>query len=214
MRRLHNVLVAFSFFAALAAPAVAQAQPGDRPATQLFMAPTGRALPKGQGYFKGLALAVPSWQGGLTDRLSVGIGIPIFGLGRAVIVTPKFQIQHSQNHSTSVGAVGVLTTDGSGEVGYVAHTFELSNGALHVAAMAPLSRASDGVVVMIGAERRLNDHVTLMTENYLIGRRLPIVSGGFRLKAPHTTWDFGLLVPVGFPYGARPAPMINGGWKF
>ena len=217
MRRLHRSVVISGFVAALASPVAAYAQTGDRPATQLFMAPTGRALPKGQGYFKAIGLALPSWQGGFTDRFSLGIGMPIFGLGQAAVLTPKFQIQRSEKHSTSIGAVDVLTTEGSFNIAYVAHTIERENGAIHVTAIAPIARQASlrAVVLMMGAEYRVNDRVTFITENYVAAAgSIPIVSGGVRIRAPHTTWDLGLFVPPGFEYGARPMPMISAGWKF
>jgi hypothetical protein len=216
MNRLHKFFAVTSFAVALAAPAMAQAQAADHGATQLFLAPTGRALPKGQGYFKAVGLGIPSWQGGITNRFSMGIGVPIFGLGQIAVVTPKLQIQRSETHSTSIGVVGVLTTFGSGSVGYVAHTIELKTGAVHVTVMKPLVELTEprAFVVMLGAEHRINSRVTFMTENYIFAFGRPMVSGGIRLRSGRMTWDFGVLVPPTFEYGARPAPMISGGWKF
>jgi hypothetical protein len=216
MRRLHTLLVISSFLAVLAAPAIAHAQPGDRPATQLFLAPTGRALPKGQGYFKAVGLAMPSWQGGVTDRLSVGVIMPVFVLGRAVVLTPKFQIQRSATHSTSIGTINVVTTFGSGNVAYLAHTIERKTGAFHVTVMKPMSMLADpgATVIMFGAEHRVNARVTVMTENYVVGGSRPMISGGIRYRGNHETCDFGLLVPPTFKYGARPTPMITVGYKF
>ncbi len=219
MGRLHTVVIltgVIATFATLATPGAALAQTSDRAATQLFLAPTGRVLPKGQGYFKGIAFSVPFVQGGVTDRLSLGIGIPLFALGEGFVVSPKFQVQRSENHSTSVGVVEFLGAHGASGIAYAAHTIELENGAVHVVVLKPLSAYSDArdVAVMVGAEHRVNSHVTLMTENYLFRGGSPIISGGVRLKAPHTTWDLGWLAPLGFRYGAPGAPMINVGWKF
>jgi hypothetical protein len=216
MNRLHKFFAVTSFAAALAAPAVAHAQTTGHGATQLFLAPTGRALPKGQGYFKAVGLGIPSWQGGITDRFSVGLMVPVFALGQAAVFTPKFQIQRSENHSTSIGTISVVTTFGSGSVAYVAHTIERKTGAVHVTVMEPIGFLADprATVVMLGAERRINSRVTFMTENYVFTYGRPIISGGIRLRTARLTWDFGVLVPPTFDYGARPAPMISGGWKF
>jgi hypothetical protein len=216
MRRSYKLFVTLSYSAVLTAPAVAYAQAGDRPATQLFLMPTARALPKGQGYFKAIGMGMPSWQGGITDRLSVGLAVPIYGLGQVVVLTPKFQVQRSEKHSTSVGAIGVLTTGGSINILYVAHTIERETGAIHVTVIKPLNdffSEPRAISLMVGAEHRVNDRVSFMTENYLFAYAKPVFSGGFRIKAPHTTWDLGLLVPT-FLYGARPTPMINVGYKF
>ena len=219
MGRLHKVLILTGVIATLATlttPGIALAQPGERAATQLFMAPTGRALPKGQGYFKGLAFSVPFVQGGVTDRFSIGIGMPLFALGEGLVVSPKIQVQRSEKHSTSIGLVEFLDTQGSFGIAYVAHTVELKAGAVHVAVFKPLSAyaAASDVALMVGAERRLNNRVTFMTENYLFGGGHPILSGGVRIRAPHTTWDLGWLAPIGFEYGTPGAPMISVGWKF
>jgi hypothetical protein len=179
--------------------------------------PTARALPKGQGYFKGIAVSVPSWQGGITDRLSVGLAVPIYGFGQVAIVTPKLQVQKSEKHSTAIGVIGMVTTFGSGGVGYVVHTIERETGAVHLGVMKPLNVAlSDprASVFLVGTEHRVNDRVTFMTENYLFVGARPIVSGGVRIKGPHITWDLGLFVPTSFEYHTRPAPMINVGYKF
>jgi hypothetical protein len=216
MRRSHKLFVILSFFTALAAPHAAYAQPGDRPATQLFLAPTGRALPKGQGYFKAVGMGMPSWQGGITDRVSMGLAVPIYGLGHVAVVTPKVQVQRSEKHSTSIGGVGILTTVGSFGIAYVAHTIERETGAVHIAVMKPLNYFSEirATVFMLGAEHHVSDRVTVMTENYLFIGAPPILSGGFRIRAPHTTWDLGLLVPTAVHYGARATPMVNVGYKF
>jgi len=216
MRRTHRLFVILSFLAAAAAPAVAYAQTGDRPATQLFLMPTGRVLPKGQGYFKAIGMGVPSVQGGITDRVSIGLTVPLYGLGTFVLVTPKVQVQRSEKHSTSVGAIGAVTTEGSSGVVYVAHTIETGTGAVHLTVMKPLAYFSEvrATMFMLGAEHRINDRVTFMTENYVFIGGRPILSGGFRIKAPHTTWDVGLLVPTFVGYGAFPTPMVNVGYKF
>ncbi len=216
MSRLHKVLVVISFTAAIAAPEMARAQTSDRAATQLFYAPTGRVLPKGQAYVKYISLSVPYVQGGLTDRFSIGLGVPLFAVGRGVLNSPKLQIQRSAIHSTSIGAVHFVDTRGAYGVVYVAHTIEREGGALHVTLIKPTIAWSDprAFAVMLGAERQLNSRVTFMTENYLFAGGHPIISGGIRLKAAHTTWDVGLLVPPTSRYTLRPSPMVNGGWKF
>lgn len=215
MRRLHTVLILTGIVVTLVTPAIAAAQPGERAATQLFLAPTGRVLPRGQAYFKSVEISVPFVQGGVTDRFSMGIGVSLLPQLPMVAISPKFQIQRSEKHSTSIGAVEFVATEGAFGMAYIAHTVELKTGALHVAALTPLTSWSDtaSVAIMLGAEHRLSDRVMFMTENYFTAGSGPLLSAGFRLKAPHTTWDLGWLLPVG-TYGTAGAPMINVGYKF
>lgn len=216
MTRPHKFFAVASFAAVIAAPGVARAQTGERAATQLFFAPTGRALPKGQAYFKGLDLAVPYVQGGVTDRFSVGIGTPIFGFGQGWVLSPKLQVQRSAKHSTSIGTLHFIDAREVYNVIYVAHTVERETGALHITVIRPTFDWSEprAVAVMLGAEHRINSRVTFMTENYVFAGVAPILSGGVRIRGGHTTWDLGWLVPVGFRYGMPGAPMISAGWKF
>jgi hypothetical protein len=217
MRRFTIVFSLITAALAVLAPAPALAQPGDRPLTQLFLAPTGRVLPKGAGYFKGVALAsVPMMQAGVTDRFSIGAGTPLLALGEGFAVTPKFQVQRSRTHATAVGTVHFIAS-GSSEfgVGYVAHTVETDGGgAFHVAILAPYGHrgfyARPGL--MLGAEHRLSARTTFITENYLLGD-IPMLSAGVRVRGAHGTWDVGWMQAVagGHTFGG---PVLNVGWMF
>lgn len=214
MRRQLIALVLVATTLILWLPAQAAAQPGDRPATQLFFGPTGRSLPKGQGYLKSLALTVPYMQGGLTDRLSIGIGTPLFAPAQVVLLTPKFQIQRSARHSTSIGTMHLLAFGGSFGIGYAAHTVETETGAWHVAVLSPYDRKAlgRGLGVMVAAEHRISDRTTFITENYLLGGT-PLLSAGIRARAPHTTWDLGWMLPIS-RYSLGGGPVLNVGYKF
>lgn len=56
----------------------------------------------------------------------------------------------------------------------------------------------------------MSDRVTFITENYFLGGT-PLISAGVRVKAPHTTWDFGWLSIVGL---RAQGPVLNVGYKF
>lgn len=214
MRRHHIALVLAATTVSLWLPAPASAQPGDRPATQLFFGPTGRTLPKGQGYLKSLALTAPFAQGGLSDRLSIGVGTWLFAPGQVVVLTPKFQIQRSARHSTSIGTMHMFVFGESVGIAYAAHTVEVEADAWHVAVLTPYDRKTfgRGIGVMIAAEHRISNRTTFITENYLLGG-IPILSAGVRARAPHTTWDLGLMLPISrYTFGG--GPVINVGYKF
>ena len=55
--------------------------------TRLFFAPTGRSLKKGEAYFGVYEILLPFVQVGITDRISIGGGSPLFR--RVVAVVSK-----------------------------------------------------------------------------------------------------------------------------
>jgi hypothetical protein len=193
-------------------PAPSAAQPG---ATQLFLAPTGRALAQGQLYVKGLAVSSPMVQVGVTDRFSVGAATPLIAAGRFAALTPKFQVVRTETSSTALGVVQFVGLGASGAgLGYVAHTVELKDGAVHVAVLAPYGRNGfrGRPGFMFGAERRLNPRATFITENYWLGS-IPMVSAGVRFERRQVTWDLG-WAQVLSARGIFGGPIINAGWKF
>ena len=71
-------------------------EPADPNQTRLFFGPTGRSLKRGQTYLGVYEFGLPFVQVGITDRISVGGGTPLFfGEGessRPFWITPKVQL--------------------------------------------------------------------------------------------------------------------------
>jgi hypothetical protein len=81
----------------------------DSNGTRLFFAPTGRSLPKGQGYVGVYEFLLPFVQVGVTDRLSLGVGTPLLFFGdedvRPVWFTPKYQVYRSERVNAAIGVM-------------------------------------------------------------------------------------------------------------
>lgn len=194
----------------LGAPADAQAQevavapalPPDPNDTRLFFGPTGRSLPQGGGYFGLYGLFFPFVQVGLTDRVSVGAGTPLFLAPDAVHpfwVTPKVQLCRGGRVQAAAGIVHMANLGDAAEaigMAYGVATVGSNAGALAVGAgwgseRGPGTR-DDGVVVLLAAERRLNRRAKFITENYVTGGS-PILSAGVRLIGERFSADLALM---------------------
>lgn len=215
MRRFFLTLVLVSATFTLATATEAAAQTGT--ATQLFLAPTGRSLPKGHVYLKGLQIGAPMLQVGVTDRLSIGAASPVLAGGTLIVLTPKLQVQRSAVTSTSIGIAQFVSLgrySGGQGVAYVAHTRELPGGAIHVAAMSVYDGAGfvTGPGVMVGGEKRLTPRATFITENYLLGHT-PILSAGVRLRGSRMTCDLGWM-QTRTRHGLLGGLILNAGWRF
>jgi hypothetical protein len=96
-------------------------RPADSNATRLLFAPTGRSLPKGQGYIGVYEFLLPFVQVGVTDRLSMGVGTPLvfFGdeSGRPVWITPKYQFYKGPRTSAAVGVMHFFVVGENAKVG-------------------------------------------------------------------------------------------------
>ena len=210
--------------AALLVPTAAFAQQerppstdGDRPtSSRLFVGPTARLLPPGQGYMA-LYGPIPNFEIGLTDRLQLGGGVlpfaPLFW------VTPKVQLFRDERRTVAVGTLQVFAPgEFAGGLAYLNTTRERGNSALSVGAGWAYStddgsfRFASGVpVVQLGAERQLTRQWTFVTENYLaVG--VGWISGGVRYQRRHFGADFAILSLVG-DGGGFAAPMVLVSWR-
>src|SRR5262245_22546694 len=93
-----------------AAEAQAQA-PAEAPgASRLFLGPTARMLPPGEGYIAGYGLLVPTVQVGVTKRFSIGagtlpIGLLLYDAPFTFWVTPKVQIFDGARTDVAAGVL-------------------------------------------------------------------------------------------------------------
>jgi hypothetical protein len=175
--------------------------PADPNATRLLFAPTGRPLPKGDGYFSDHYVLFPGLAVGLTDHLSVGAGIStIPGLGldeQLVYVAPRLAFDLPGDNAFAVGALyaqagdadeggaalafGVLTLGrptrslsvGLGFGGERARTYDYANGARYRSRVEWVWR--DAPIVMVGGSVQIGRRAALLSENWLF------LGDGFRL---------------------------------
>lgn len=188
--------------------------------TRLFFGPTGRSLKKGESYLGIYEAVMPFVQVGITDRLSIGGGTPLFfggGGEHPFWFTPKFQVYEGRGASVSVGALHFLNVgDGAFGIAYAASTFGSRDDAFTVGAgwaYEVYGEDNTGTaMLMLGAERRMSRRIKFITENYFIGGDA-ILSGGIRFLGESMSADIGLFSPIGagelFAF-----PIVNFVWTF
>jgi len=188
--------------------------------TRLFFGPTGRSIKRGEAYIGVYELFLPFVQVGITDRISIGGGTPLYfggGSNRPFWITPKVLVHDTGRVATSIGAMHFLNVDDINlGIAYVATTVGTTDDAVTVGvgwAYANTNRNNEGAAVaMLGGERRLSRRFKLITENYIFNGG-GIVSGGLRSIGDSLTTDLGLFVPLGAG-GFVALPIVNFVWKF
>lgn len=193
--------------------------PADANPTRLFFAPTGRSLKKGEAYFGVYEIMLPFVQYGVTDRLSIGGGTPLFfgsGTGQPFWFTPKFKVASGKSSDLSVGVLHFVNMgDASVGIAYAVVTQGHSDAAVTIGGGYAYASADDeragAPVVMVGAEKRVTKRLKLVTENYWFSG-VGLASGGVRFMGDRLSADLGLVAPLGvdemFVF-----PMVNFVWK-
>jgi hypothetical protein len=193
--------------------------PEDPSVTRLFFAPTGRMLRKSETYFADAYVFLPSFQTGLSDRVSLGAGmslIPGVGIENQVYyLTPKLGLIAGPNVNVAVGALvagaGWATDQSPFGMAYGVGTFGPEDANVSVGAGFAYSRGNtDGsALLMLGGSRRMTRNIALVSENYLYTGHASssILAGGVRFIGETLSVDLAgivspnqLTVPV--PYVA------------
>ena len=194
--------------------------PEDSNPTRLFFGPTGRTLKRGEAYFGMYEVYVPFVQYGVTDRFSIGGGIPLFvggGSPHPVWFTPKLQLVAQKTTQVSVGVMHFLNIDNASlGIAYASATQGSTDTAVTVGLGWAYARAGDhgggAGVLMVGGEHRLTRRLKFVTENYFFDEG-GLVSGGIRFMGDRLSADLGLFAPLDADFFFA-APMVNFVWKF
>jgi hypothetical protein len=193
--------------------------------TRLFFSPTGRSLPKGEGYVSAYFFFLPFVAYGVTDWLTLAGGTPILpgAFGEIFYVAPKVRLLERGKTSVSAGALSFLATravdKGSAGILYGVGTYGSRDNAITVGAgwfyaeTDGYANTSDEPVLMIGGERRISRRVKLVTENWLsIDPGVNgLISGGFRFLGERLSADLGFAGVMG---EGCCVPLINFSWSF
>jgi hypothetical protein len=205
-------------------PASAQSAPASespRP-TRLFIGPTARPLPKGEGYFVLHGALVPSFQVGVTDRVSVGAGTFYFS-GGSLWVTPKVQVL-SRGATSVSGTLVHFIVPGEGALGFAFGSVTHDRPGGGITAGLGVAYASgwgddhdwahSGPLLMFGGDSRISRRVTFVNENYIIasGDGAALLMGGVRTAWGRFELDTGVVVIAGG--GLFAAPVLNLAWSF
>jgi hypothetical protein len=188
--------------------------PEDPSRTRLFFAPTGRMLRKGEGYFSDAYVFFPSFQGGLTDRFTIGGGMSIVpGLGideQVFYLTPKVGLLSGPRVNVAVGAlvagVGALSDYGPVGIGYGAATFGGEDASLTTGVGFGFDRNSTSqALLMVGGSMRGSRNIAFVSENYLYTGRgsSVLLSGGIRFMGEKLAVDL-----AGFTAGDSEIPVV------
>ncbi len=187
--------------------------------TRLFFGPTARALKRGAAYLGVYEVFIPFVQVGITDRISVGGGTPLWyfeGGDRIFWFTPKVTVIDRGRTTAAAGVMHMAgIDDDSIGVAYGVVTRGSADSAITVGGGYAYARSDEGggaPVVMFGAEHRVRRGLKLVTENYAFEGG-GIMSAGVRFMGQRLSADLGLATPLGvdtfFVF-----PMVNFVWTF
>ena len=177
--------------------------------SRLFLAPTARTLPAGDGYVGDYYLFFPVVAYGAADWLTLSGGMSIFpGLplgDQLFYLAPKVAVVRSETFNVAVGATYLRLgwsnfVDAWGGVGYGVTTLGGEDAAVTFGLGWPF--ASGGTTrepwMMAGGELRLTNGVKLVAEGWKFpgSSDVPLI-GGIRFLGERIAVDFGLLRVLG-----------------
>ena len=188
--------------------------PEDPSRTRLLFAPTGRMMRSDETYFTEAELFFPSFQFGITDRISMGVGASVFpGVGIAdqiFYVTPKVGVYQSPNVNVAVGALIAgakwLVDQSPVGIGYGVATLGSEDNSLTVGGGVGYGNKKAGAsLLMVGGTTRVSKGISLVTENYAdLSNGGALWSGGVRFIGERLSVDAALFgvtsAAVAIPY--------------
>ena len=162
--------------------------------TRLFFMPTARTLPAGKGFVGVNQIVMPFFEVGVTNRVTVGAGAPVFVLvGGPFWATARAQLINRESFGAAVGILHFGTlSEQVGGVAYASATVGGVKGAVTVTAGRVYSGEGGGPAYgMIGGNWRIGRRTRFVTENH-IWREGGLVSGGIRYGGERFFADFGV----------------------
>ena len=168
--------------------------------TRLFLAPTGRPLRRGEGYFSDHYVFFPGMAYGVSDHVTLAGGLSLLpGVGagnQLAYLTPKVGTRLGGHAAVSVGALLARGGDETLSVGYAVASLGADDRSL--SAGVGFGRAGDGgdtqPIVMVGGATRISRRVSFVTENWFFpGEEYQLLSGGLRVHGDRMTVDVGLV---------------------
>ena len=171
-----------------------QADPAD---TRLYFTATGRTLEAGEAYIGTYLIVLPFAAAGLTDRIMVYGGAPIFfGELEPYYVGGKVQVVRTPSVKASIGTLAFGVDDDLAGIAFGVGTFGSETAA--VSAGIGFFYSGDDVAnepaFMIGGEARVSRRMKLITENYILPDAVgALFSGGFRLIGDRFSAEIGVF---------------------
>jgi len=185
----------------------------DAVTSKLFLGPTGRSLRRGEAYMAIDSLFLPSFQVGVTDRFSIGVGLPLYGFVKTAYITPKLQVFETDRFAVSTGVLHLFVPDfGLGGYGYVVATRGTADNSVTFGGGALYGRDDDGSgaipMLTIGGEHRTGRRTKLVTESYIFKEGV-IASVGTRFLGQTVSTELGVIVTVVDNNAPLPGFFIN-----
>ena len=177
---------------------------GDDPnKTRLFLAPTGKSLKAGTGYFSVNELLFPMIAYGITDFFSVAGGMTIIpgATDQLFYLNGKARVLHLEEFDLSAGILytNITSADENGlTVIYANSTYGTRDAALTLTAGLSVSGTENSgqyPLFIIGGELKLSNSAKLLSENWILTspESGKIFSLGVRFYGKKVAGDFGLM---------------------
>lgn len=171
--------------------------------TRLLFSPTGRMLPKSEGYFSDYMLFFPGVALGVTDEVTLGGGMSLFPGAESQLFyfTPKVGLYQSAKTNLAIGALygTMMDADGGAGIAYGVGTFGSPDASLTAGLGWGFSGTefSNRPIALLGGDFRLSRRVSFVTENWLIPETDPLVSFGLRFMGERMSVDLAMVRPMG-----------------
>jgi hypothetical protein len=184
--------------------------------TRLLLAPTARALKRGQGYVGVSEIFVPFFQVGVTDRFSIGAGKPlVFAEGfNPLWITPKLQVVAGDSVQAAVGVIHMTGLGGGRDAGlaYEVTTIGQPDRSASIGVGYGYSGGNRTAIVMLGGEIRTGRNVKWIADSWLWPGGTSFVSGGLRVsRGRRMSADAGVVMLLAAPV---PLPFVTFAWRF
>jgi len=145
--------------------------------TRLFLAPTGRMLKQGNGYYQNIYLFFNGLAYGITDNITIGGGMSVFPTDNFLennifYFTPKVGTAINENVSLAAGAI-IINPPSLDEVAGLAYgvgTFGNETASFTGGLAFPFAGddLAEQAVIMLGADLRVSRRISLITENWIV----------------------------------------------
>lgn len=186
----------------------------DPNSSRLFFAPTGRALPKGSGYFADYYIFFPTVAYGFSNNFACAVGMSIFpgASSQLLYLAPKLTFSLQKNVGLSAGMLLMKVPEEGDDVklGYVVSTFGSDLKGITIGAGFPLmSGGGNEPIILLGGETQVSSRVKLITENWIFtgGDGFTLFSGGIRFFGDRLAVDLAFITAKeaweeaeGFPF--------------
>jgi hypothetical protein len=196
--------------------------------TRLYLFPTAKMLPRGDGYFADYYVFFAAAGYGLTDWLSLGGGISLFpGVPlhkQLYYVTPKVGIEATERLHLSAGALvlkvpGFSDDEGVPLVGVLdaVATYGGRDGTLTAGAGFGFvdNKVADKPLVLLGGSWRFSRRVAFVSENWIVpGVENAMISYGLRLMGESISVDLAFFTPTGEDFIFPGVPFVAFAFSF